>query len=163
MTNVEVAETIMTGSTADISHICQFAWFDWVMFRDNIPTFSEAKLILGRYFGPATDIGLTLTTKILKSNGQILYRSTPRHLTDHDHACPVHTANRKSFDDSIAERLGPTAQGTDFPAKDLNPEYKLFRDVGDANFDLDPDHKDLKVTPEVGNNYVGVDLLFHKG
>jgi hypothetical protein len=47
MTNGEVPETNMTGSTADISHICEFGWYDWVMFRDNLPTFPDNKLILG--------------------------------------------------------------------------------------------------------------------
>jgi hypothetical protein len=47
MTNGKVPETIMTGSTANISHICEFGWNDWVMFRDNVPTFPEVKLILG--------------------------------------------------------------------------------------------------------------------
>ena len=41
MTNGEVPETIMTGSTADISHICEFGWYDWVMFRDNVPSFPD--------------------------------------------------------------------------------------------------------------------------
>jgi hypothetical protein len=163
MTNGKVPETIMTGSTADIIHICKFAWYDWVMFRDNIPTFPEDKLILGHYLGSATDVGSALTTKILKPNGQVMYRSTLQHLTDFEHACPVHTANRKSFDDIIAEQLCPDAQDTDFPADDLTPKYELFGDVEDANFDLDPDHIDLEVTPEVGDNYVGVDLLFPKG
>jgi hypothetical protein len=126
MTNGEVPETIMTGSTADISHICEFAWFDWVMFRDNTPTFPDHKLILGRYLGHATDVGSALTAKILKSNGQIVYRSTLRHLTDHEHACPVTTADRKSFDDSIAAQLGPAAQTTDFPADGPTPKYELF-------------------------------------
>jgi hypothetical protein len=163
LTNGEVPETFMTGSTAGISHICKFTWFDWVMFRDNIPTFPEDKLILGRYFGPATDVGLALTTKILKTYGQVMYRSTLRHLTDHERACPVHTADRKAYDDSIAEQLGPVAQDTDFPAEDLTPEYKLFGDVGDATFGLDPDQEDLEVTPEAGHNCVGVNLLSPKG
>jgi hypothetical protein len=46
MTNGEVPETIMTGSTTNISHICGFGC-DWVMFRDNLPTFPDNKLILG--------------------------------------------------------------------------------------------------------------------
>jgi hypothetical protein len=163
MTNGEVPETIMTGNTTDISHICKFAWFDWVMFRDNIPTFPKDKLVLGRYLGPATDVGSAMTAKILKSNKQVVYRLTLRHLTDHEHACQVHTANRKLFDDSIAERLGPAAQDTDFPAEDLTPAYKLFGDVGDATFGLNLDHKDLKVMPEAGDNYVGANLLFPKG
>jgi hypothetical protein len=163
MTNGKVPETIMTGSTADISHICEFAWFDWVMFRDNTPTFPEDKLILRHYLGPTTDIGLALTAKILESKGQVVYRLTLQLLTDYAHACPVHTAGRKAFNDSIAEQLGPAIQDTDFPAEDLTPRYELFEDVGDADFDLDPDHKDLESTPEADNNYVGVDLLFPKG
>ncbi len=147
MTNGEVPETIMTGSTADISHICEFAWYNWVMFRDNIPTFPDHKLIIGRYLGPATGVGLALTAKILKSNGQVVYRSTLRHLTNLERCCPVHIADRKSFDNSIAEQLGPAAQDSDFPAVDLTPKYELFGDIGDADSDPDPDQADLGATP----------------
>ena len=90
-----------------------------------------------------------------------MYRSTLRHLTDLERYCPVHIADQNSFDNSIAERLGPTAQDSDFPAVDLTSKYDLFGDIGDA--DPDPDHADLMVTPEVGDNYIGVDLLFPKG
>jgi hypothetical protein len=106
---------------------------------------------------------LALTAKILRSNKQVVNKSTLQHLTDYEHACPIHTADRKSFDDSIAERLGPATQDTDFPAEDLTPEYEPFGDVGNANLGLDPDHEDLEVTPEAGNNYIGVNLLFPKG
>jgi hypothetical protein len=61
MTNGEVPETIMTGSTANLSHICEFGWYDWVMFRDNLLAFPDVELILGRYLGPATDVGSALT------------------------------------------------------------------------------------------------------
>jgi len=57
----QVPETIMTGSTADISHIAEFP---------------DDKLILGGYLGPATDIGLALTAKILQPNGQFVCRLT---------------------------------------------------------------------------------------
>ena len=75
-TGGEAPETIMSGSTANISHISKFGWYEWVMFRDNTPTFPDDKLVLGRYLGPATDIGSALTAKILKSNGQFVCRST---------------------------------------------------------------------------------------
>ena len=153
----------MTGSTADISHICEFAWYDWVMFRDNIPTFPDDRLVLGRYLGPAINIGSALTAKILKFNGQVVYRSTLQHLNDDERACPVHTANRKAYDDSIAERLGPAAQEDDFPAEDLTPKYDPFGETGTADLDLGQDQEDLEVTPEAHDNYVGVDLLFPKG
>ena len=163
MTYGEVPETIMTGSTAGISHICEFAWYDWVMFRDNVPTFPDDKLILGHYLGPAIDVGSALTAKILKANGRVVFRSTLRHLTDDERACPVQTANRKAFDDSIAERLGPAALAADFPDEDLTPEYEPFGEIGSADSDVEPDPEDLEVTPEAHDNYVGVDLLFPKG
>jgi hypothetical protein len=152
----------MTGSTANISHICEFTWYDWVMFRDNNPTFPDDKLILGCYLGPATDVGLALTAKILKPNGQVVYRSTLQHLTDDEHACPVHTVNHKAFDDSIAERLGPAAQEDDFPAVDSTPEYEPFEGIVNTDSDLEPDQEYLEVTPEAHDNYVGIELLLPK-
>jgi hypothetical protein len=61
MINGKVPETIKTGSTANISHIYEFGWYDWVMFRDIVPTFPDVKLTLGQYLGPATDVGSALT------------------------------------------------------------------------------------------------------
>jgi hypothetical protein len=57
MTNGKVPETIMTGSTANISHMCEFGWYDWVMFRDNVSTFQDVKLNLGGYLRPAINVG----------------------------------------------------------------------------------------------------------
>ncbi len=54
-------ETIMTENTANISHIAEFGWYDWVMFCDNKLSFPNDKLILGHYLGPAIDTGLALT------------------------------------------------------------------------------------------------------
>ncbi len=72
----------MKGGTADISQICEFAWYDWVMFRNTVNTiaFPDKRLTLGRYLGPAINIGSALTAKILKQNGQYVCRSTLRHL-----------------------------------------------------------------------------------
>jgi hypothetical protein len=47
----------MTGNTTDISHIAEFAWYNWVMFRDNKPSYSDDKFFLGRYLGSAIDTG----------------------------------------------------------------------------------------------------------
>jgi hypothetical protein len=63
----QVPETIMTGNTNDISHIAEFGWYDWVMFRDNKPSYPDNKLVLGSYLGPTIDTGLALNAKILNS------------------------------------------------------------------------------------------------
>ncbi len=109
MTNGKVPETITTSSTANISHICEFGWYDWVMFRDKVPTFPDIKLILGRYLGPATNVGSALTAKILKLNGQTVCRSTLRHLTEEEIHYPIHQEMCRVFDETIANHLGPNA------------------------------------------------------
>ncbi len=144
----------MTGSTADISHICEFGWYDWVMFRDNLPTYQDNKLILGRYLGPATDVGSALTTKILKSNEQAVCRSTLRHLNDKETHCPTHLVMCRVFDETLASHLKPNATDQDFPAEDLTPDFDHY----DDDHDLDSDHGDLEVTPEVGDNYLNAEI-----
>ena len=71
--------------------ISEFGWYDWVMFGDNVPTFPDNELILGRYLvGPMADVGLALTTKILNANGQFVCHSTLRHLNDDELNCLTH-------------------------------------------------------------------------
>jgi hypothetical protein len=88
-TGGKVPETIMKGGTADISQICEFAWYDWVMFRDTVNTIAlpNKRLTLDRYLGPATDVRLALTAKILKQNGQYVCRLTLHHLTLEETLC----------------------------------------------------------------------------
>ena len=74
----EVPETIVSGETADISPFVSFKWYEWVMFRDTSVSFPEDELVLGRDLGPAIDIGPAMTRKILKANGQVVFRSTVR-------------------------------------------------------------------------------------
>jgi len=166
MTNGETPETIMTGQTADISHICEFGWFDWVMFRDNVPTFPDDRMILGRYLGPATDVGSALTAKILKSNGQFVCRSTLRHLTDEELQCPTHKTLRDDFMTSILAVLGRPARDSDFPAEDMTPDPDHMEPLDlDPNFtDLElKTDSDLKVSPEAADNYVGAEISFPRG
>ncbi len=95
----------MTGSTADISHIAEFGWYDCV----NVPSYQDDKLILGRYFGPATDIGSALAAKVLQLNGQFVCRSTLRHLTDEELQSSVRLDKRCQFDESVATHLRPAS------------------------------------------------------
>jgi hypothetical protein len=90
-TDGEVPETIMKGGTADISQISKFAWYDGVMFRDtvNMIAIPDNRLTLGRYLGPATDIELALTAKILKQNGQYVCHLTLHHLAPEETLCKV--------------------------------------------------------------------------
>jgi hypothetical protein len=66
---------------------------------------------------------------------------------------------RRVFDETIDSHLGPNATDQDFPAEDLTPDFDHY----DDDHDLDPDHGDLEVTPEVGDNYLNAEISVPQG
>jgi len=159
MTAGQVPETIMTSSTADISHITEFGWYDRVMYRDNVPSYPDDRLIMGRYLGPVTDIGSALTANILQPNGQFVCRSTLRHLTNEEYQSSVHLDKRRQFDESVVAHLGPASTVQDFPAENLTPDPDYFDDIDP----IDPDYGDAEITPEMGDNYLSAKIELPRG
>ena len=76
--------------------------------------FPETKFHVGRWLGPAIDIGSALTYKIFKSNDQVVPLSTIRHLTLDKLANPDHIAMAKYFDDNIIQKICVPATENDF-------------------------------------------------
>jgi hypothetical protein len=155
----QVPETIMTGNTADISHIAEFGWYNWVMFHDNEPSYPDNKLILGCYLGPAINIGSALMANILKLNGVFVCRFTLRHLTDEELNSSIHQEMHCQFDKSIKQHLGPAAVLQDFPTEDLTPDPEYFDNANVIN----PDYGDAEIMPEMGDNYLSPELVLPKG
>ena len=110
----QVPETIVSGQTSDISQFCEVAWYDWVKFFDTSVSYPNDKEVLGRYLGPSIDIGPAMCAKLLKANGQIVYRSTYRGLTADEMASEDEMRLRNEFDKSVLEKLGPTSKLSDF-------------------------------------------------
>ncbi len=77
------------------------------MFRDQPVTFPDDNPVLGRYLGPAIDVGPTLTAKILKTYGEVVYWSTYRVLTDGEGTNASHVSRHIEFDHNIQVKLGP--------------------------------------------------------
>ncbi|KAI2502051.1 Reverse transcriptase (RNA-dependent DNA polymerase) [Fragilaria crotonensis] len=119
----QVPETIVSGETADISPLAQFKWYEWVMFRDTSVTYPDDALVLGRDLGPAIDIGPAMTRKILKANGQVVYRSTVRSLTPDEMADTTAKAARDKFTESVNAALGEAFKYEDFVN---DPELEAF-------------------------------------
>jgi hypothetical protein len=69
------------GTEADISHICQYGWYEWVYYRDVKTSFPYQKEGLGRCLGPAKNEGNTMAQWILRENGKVVPRRTLLHLT----------------------------------------------------------------------------------
>ena len=68
----EVPETFMKVQASDISHICKFSRYQWVMFHDGPVQYPADNLVLGRYLEPARDVVPAMTAKILKANGEVV-------------------------------------------------------------------------------------------
>ena len=61
--------TLIKGSMPDISRLVEHEWYDWVKFRDVVPSFPNTNEVLGRWLRPSTDIGSEMCYHILKRNG----------------------------------------------------------------------------------------------
>ena len=124
----QTPEAKIHGMSTDISDICEFEFYKWVMFNDSQATFPETKFHVGRWLGHAVDVGSALTYKILKSNGQLVPRSTIRHLTLDKLENPDHIAMTKAFDDNIIQKIGVPATENDFDKDYLTPPYEYYDD-----------------------------------
>jgi hypothetical protein len=73
--NDNVPNTAVSGDTMDISHLCEFAWYDWIWYLDPVD-FPEDKRNLGCWLGPAHDIGDVMCARILVQSGQVVSRTS---------------------------------------------------------------------------------------
>jgi hypothetical protein len=67
----QVPDTIVKGQTSDISRLAEYAWYEWVKFRDTGQSLPDSKEWLGRDLGPAIDIGPAMSRKVLKDHWRV--------------------------------------------------------------------------------------------
>ena len=65
-------ETVL-GFTPDISELVEFNWYQWVWYHDPVNPHKDQ---LGRWLGPAHNVGQGLAYYILNSNAEVVVRST---------------------------------------------------------------------------------------
>ncbi len=63
------------------------------------------------------------------------------------------------FKETLAHNLRPNAIEQDIKAEDLTPVYETCEDVHELN----PDHGDLEVTPEIGDYYLSAEIMILQG
>jgi hypothetical protein len=153
-----VPDTLMTGSTADISQLVEFGWYDWVYLWDTSETYPDNKEILGRYLGPAPDIGPAMAARILKENGEVVVRTTLRSLLPEEILREKEKEERTRFDKAIYARWGPASKPGDFE-DDLDietPSFEPYSDdenaphtIPEADEHDDPDKYDKYLNREV--------------
>ena len=104
--------TATFGHQADISNLCQFAWYDWCYFREEGSVqFPFQKFKLGRVLGPTKNEGNHMAQNILKENGEVVPRRTCRWLKVEELNSESEKRKREAFDKNIMSIHG-TSIGT---------------------------------------------------
>jgi hypothetical protein len=110
------------GKTSDISPLSEYAWCEWVRFRDTGQSFPDSKEWLGRYLGPSIDIGPAMSRNCLKINGDLMSRVSVRGLNLDEMQSPDEQKRRQEYDEAIKVKLGKGMQ---------DHEFKLEPDLAD--------------------------------
>jgi len=96
----QTPESAITGQPSGISHLVEVGFYDFVMFWDTHASYPKPKETMGRWLGPADDIGSALTSKIIKENGQVIPLSTFRNLSEEETIRPAIIQQMKNFDEA---------------------------------------------------------------
>jgi hypothetical protein len=66
----------MTERTSDISYICKFEWYEWIMYHED-KGYPEDEAKPGRYLGP-TEPGIdsVMNYYVLQSTGEVVTERT---------------------------------------------------------------------------------------
>jgi hypothetical protein len=96
------------GEMGDVSHLCNFGFYEWVYFRQGKAGFPHMKEELGRCLGPTKDEANEMAQWVLQLNGQIVPRRSLRRLTAQEASSTNETEVRKrsEFNAAIKERYG---------------------------------------------------------
>ncbi len=112
-----VPETQITGDTADISHLTEFQWYQWIWYIPNSETPRDRldrgapkrdhmeNRGLGRYLGPSPTVGERMTAKVLSSSGRVISRTSVFPLTAEDEANPAMKERMQEWTQSLREVL----------------------------------------------------------
>jgi hypothetical protein len=69
---VQVPEIKIKGENVDIYTIAQYAWYEWVKFRDTAANLPVSKIQLGIDWGAFIDIEPVMGRKTLKKNESVM-------------------------------------------------------------------------------------------
>ena len=105
----------ITGDTPDISHLAEFGWYDWVWYHDPVSSSNSSQddldrhsmqnLKLGRYLGPADNVGGAMCGMVLTEKSQVLDRTTIHPLSPAEKNSEVVQKMRSIYGSVLAAKL----------------------------------------------------------
>ena len=91
------------GFTPDISELVEFSWFQWVWYHNPVdPTKDQ----IGRWMGPAHNVGQGLAYYILNTNAEVVVRSTVSKVSDDDISPSDLRERQESFTNRVNSLIG---------------------------------------------------------
>ena len=120
------------------------------------------KMVMGRYLGPAIDVGNYMTYKIFFPDGNYVCCSTVSPWTPVEEVNHVLLVDRGKYMSQLQEALGAACTVGDFEDSDLTPELDYYADNVEDSFEGTPDEI-LPPTPELNNKYFVVNVLLPRG
>ena len=95
-------ETI-SGETQDISEFMDFDFYQWVIYRDKAG-YPNEPINVGRWLGISHQVGSPMTYWILKTNGQVISRSTVIPMKTNQKE--IHREEMEKLDKAVREKYG---------------------------------------------------------
>ena len=135
----ETPTTHLTGETADISHLCQFEWYEYVWWLDVTDKLQNKKL--GHYLGPSLNSGDAMCSKVLTEKGTTRVYSSVFPLSIEDRNSEVVKSKIVEYEAELLSKLRERAAGLepineeyiDADEDELNtPDYGVYHDENDV-------------------------------
>ena len=142
------------GFTPDISELVEFGWYQWVWYHD--PVHPERDN-LGRWLGPAHNVGQGLAYYILNHNAEVIVRSTVSTIKDDDILPRDLETRQQEFTERIHSIIGnfqhATLQRTEQKPEGMQDVYsELFEltlgDTDDLQTQAFDEHGEMVTKPE---------------
>ena len=167
----QTPHTKLSGQPTDISRLCEFGWYDWVVYWQEGEAFPFNHQKLDRVLGPAKGAGNKMSQWVLTATGDVMPIQSLQLLNHSEQNSPAMQDRQKAFTSYIKKPLGdsmspPPPDQTDPYPEDLvspgeaapddvvyesyegwYPEDQVINDLPDAD-DI-PDNYDVYIDAEV--------------
>ena len=143
----KIPHTATLAEEGDISSLCQFGWYEWCYYREQMAAFPHNHEVLGRVLGPARGEGNEMAQWVLKANRRVVPQRSLRPLTIAEKHSTVENKKRDVFNALIERRMGtsinppPTTEDQDSTVEDITNQNDPYDEMDEPV--ESPDHEDI--------------------
>lgn len=154
--------THLLGDTSDISHLCQFEWYEYVWWLDATDKLQNKKL--GHYLGPSLSSGDVMCSKILTSKGTVRVHSSVFPMTVEDRNSDVVKQKITEYEAELSAKLRERTAGLEPIIEQVEvdedfetPEYDVYHDESGQKEHEMPEADDIDF--EAFDKYISANVM----